>query len=146
VIRYSLVCDQNHSFESWFRNSRTSDAQLKRGLVACPVCGSVKVSKAIMAPAIKARKEKAELPASQPVALLSEKERETRHRLKMLHEQIRQNAEHVGGEFPKLARQMHYEEIPARFIYGEAKPHEVKELLEEGVDVAPIPPLPDQGH
>ena len=146
MIRYSLVCDQGHSFESWFQNSRASDGQLKRGLVACPVCDSTKVSKAIMAPAVKAsRKQKAE-PANQPVALLSEKERETRKLLKALHEHVKKNAEHVGEQFPKLARQMHYEEIPLRSIYGEAKPDEVRDLLEEGVDVAPLPPLPDKGN
>jgi len=104
------------------------------------------VSKAIMAPAVKAsRKQKAE-PANQPVALLSEKERETRKLLKALHEHVKKNAEHVGEQFPKLARQMHYEEIPSRSIYGEAKPDEVRDLLEEGVDVAPLPPLPDKGN
>ena len=147
MIRYSLVCDQGHSFESWFQNSKASDGQLKRGLVACPTCDSTKVSKAIMAPAIKAsRKQKAETPASQPVALFSEKEQETRKMLKALHEHVKKNADHVGEEFPKLARQMHYEEIPARSIYGEAKPDEVRDLLEEGVDVAPLPPLPDKGN
>ena len=146
MIRYSLVCDQGHSFESWFQNSRASDGQLKRGLVACPVCDSTKVSKAIMAPAVKAsRKQKTE-PANQPVALLSEKEQETRKLLKALHEHVKKNAEHVGEQFPKVARQMHYEEIPSRSIYGEAKPDEVRDLLEEGVDVAPLPPLPDKGN
>ena len=146
MIRYSLVCHQGHSFESWFQNSRASDGQLKRGLVACPVCDSTRVSKAIMAPAVKAsRKQNAELP-SQPVALLSEKEQKTRKLLKALHEHVKKNSEHVGEQFPKLARQMHYEEIPARSIYGEAKPAEVRDLLEEGVDVAPLPPLPDKGN
>jgi hypothetical protein len=146
VIRYSLACDKGHSFESWFQNSKSSDGQLKRGLVACPVCDSTKVSKAIMAPAVKAsRKQKAE-PVSQPVALLSEKEQETRKMLKALHEHVKKNAEHVGEQFPKLARKMHYEEIPPRSIYGEAKPDEVRDLLEEGVDVAPLPSLPDKGN
>lgn len=146
MIRYSLVCDKGHGFESWFQNSKASDGQLKRGLVACPVCDSTKVSKAIMAPAVKAsRKQKVE-PANQPVALLSEKEQETRKLLKALHEHVKKNADHVGEQFPKLARQMHYEEIPARSIYGEAKPDEVRDLLEEGVDVAPLPPLPDKGN
>jgi hypothetical protein len=152
VIRYSLVCDHGHTFESWFPNSKASDGQLKRGLVACPVCDSAKVSKAIMAPAIspssrkKQAKATASEPANQPVALLSEKEQETRKLLKALHEHVKKNSEHVGEQFPKLARQMHYEEIPARSIYGEAKPQEVRELLEEGVEVAPLPPLPDKGN
>jgi hypothetical protein len=147
VIRYSLVCDKGHTFESWFQSSKASDGQLRRGLVACPVCDSTKVSKAIMAPAIaRPSREKPESSGQQPVALLSEKEQETRKLLKALHEHVKKNAEHVGEKFPKLARQMHYEEIPARSIYGEAKPDEVRELLEEGIDVAPLPPLPEKGN
>jgi len=149
VIRYSLICDRGHTFESWFPSSKASDGQLKRGLVACPLCDSTKVSKAIMAPAIAAaakKKKRAEAPDKQPVALLSEREQKTRALLKALHEHVKKNAEHVGEKFPKLARQMHYEEIPQRSIYGEAKPDEVRELLEEGVEVAPLPGLPDKGN
>lgn len=146
MIRYSLVCDKGHTFESWFQNSKASDGQLKRGLVACPVCDSAKVSKAIMAPAIAAKsgKKNIEASGSQPVALLSEKEQETRRLVKALHEHVKKNSEHVGEEFPKLARQMHYEEIEARSIHGQAKPDEVRELLEEGVEVSPLPSLPDE--
>jgi hypothetical protein len=153
VIRYSLVCDKGHTFESWFQNSKASDGQLKRGLVACPVCDSTKVAKAIMAPQIAATKRKrgksaapAEAAAQQPVALLSEKERETRKLVQALHDHVKKNAEHVGDKFPKLARQMHYEEIKPRSIYGEAKAEEVRELIEEGVEIAALPPLPDKGN
>jgi hypothetical protein len=151
VIRYSLVCDKGHTFESWFQNSKSSDGQLKRGLVACPVCDSTKVAKAIMAPQIAATKRKkgeraAEPQAQQPVALLSEKEQETRKLVQALHDHVKKNAEHVGDKFPKLARQMHYEEIKPRSIYGEAKPQEVRDLIDEGVEIAPLPPLPDKGN
>lgn len=153
MIRYSLVCDKGHTFESWFQNSRASDGQLKRGLVACPVCDSTRVAKAIMAPQIAATKRRKgksapiQLPAQQqPVALLSEKERETRKLVQALHEHVKKNAEHVGDRFPKLARQMHYEEIKPRSIYGEAKPEEVRELIEEGVEIAALPPLPGKGN
>src|SRR6516165_5807630 len=50
MIRYALNCEQGHTFESWFANSAAYDKQVKRGLITCPVCGSVKVEKAIMAP------------------------------------------------------------------------------------------------
>jgi hypothetical protein len=146
VIRYSLNCEDGHTFESWFPDSKASETQLKRGLVDCPVCGSAKVSKAIMAPAIAAAARKRKNIAAQPVALLSEKEQETRKLLKALHDHVKTNSEHVGEKFPALARQMHYEEIPARSIYGEAKPQEVRELLDEGVEVAPLPPLPEKGN
>ena len=64
--------------------------------------------------------------------------------LKSLREHVKQNAEHVGGEFPKLAREMHYGEIKKRSIYGDAKPDEVRSLLEEGVEVQRLPILPEE--
>jgi len=147
VIRYALICETGHEFESWFQNSAASEKQLDRGLVACPLCGSSKVSKAIMAPAIASKKQdrKAEIApeAPQPVALLSEKEKETRKLLKALHEHVTKNAENVGDRFSKLARQMHHEEIDPRSIYGSAKPDELRSLLEEGVEVQPLPMLPE---
>lgn len=146
MIRYALVCETGHEFESWFQNSAASEKQLERSLVACPVCGSSNVSKAIMAPAIRTSKQsrKAEpAPERQPVALLSEKEQEARKLLKALREHVTQNAENVGDKFPKLARQMHHEEIDSRSIYGNAKPDELRSLLEEGVEVQPLPILPE---
>jgi hypothetical protein len=146
VIRYALICETGHEFESWFQNSAASEKQLNRGLVACPFCGSSKVSKTIMAPAIRTSKQTRKVDAaseSQPVALLSEKEQETRKLLKALHEHVTKNAEHVGDQFPKLARQMHHEEIDPRSIYGNAKPDELRSLLEEGVEVQPLPILPE---
>jgi hypothetical protein len=79
----------------------------------------------------------------QPAVLLSDKDRETRAMLKSLREHVKQNAEHVGGQFPKLAREMHYGETERRSIYGDAKPEEVRSLLEEGVEVQPLPILPE---
>lgn len=149
MIRYTLICETGHEFESWFQNSAASDKQLIRKLVACPMCGSVKVSKAITAPAIRTSKQsrKVEKPAevaeSQPVALLSEKEQEARKLLRALHDHVKKNAENVGDKFPSLARKMHNEEIDSRSIYGNAKPDELRSLLEEGVEVQPLPLLPE---
>jgi hypothetical protein len=147
LIRYNLVCADGHEFESWFSNSKACDTQLKRKLVACPVCDSTRVEKAIMAPSLlgSARKpDQARDAGRQPAVLLSDKDREMRAMLKSLHEHVKQNAEHVGGEFPKLAREMHYGETERRSIYGDAKPKEVRSLLEEGVDVQPLPILPEE--
>ena len=71
MIRYALRCERDHSFESWFQSSSAYDSQVKRKLVSCPVCNSVKVEKAIMAPRIVGKKgrERAEpvpAPASAP--------------------------------------------------------------------------------
>ena len=147
MIRYSLICAAGHAFESWFSSSKACDIQLKRKLVACPLCDSTKVAKAIMAPSLRtSAREPGQAPdaARQPAMLLSDQDREARALLKSLREHVKQNAEHVGGEFPKLAREMHYGETKKRSIYGDAKPDEVRSLLEEGVEVQPLPILPEE--
>ena len=151
MIRYSLVCETGHRFDSWFPNSAASEAQVAGGLVECPECGSIRIEKAIMAPSIGRAGRQAEpepapapQPEPQPVALLSGREKELRRLLKEVREHVKKNADYVGDEFPELARQMHHEEIEKRSIYGEAQPDEVKELLEEGVEVQPLPMLPDE--
>ena len=163
MIRYSLACTRGHEFESWFASSSAYDKQAKRGLVACPVCGSTKVDKTIMAPRL-ARSEKtidvsAQAPAApapaappaapppqgaEPVAMISPQERELRTKLKELRDHLVKNSENVGRKFPEQARKMHYGEIDHRSIYGEASPQEAKELHEEGVEFHPLPILPDE--
>jgi hypothetical protein len=161
MIRYSLSCDRDHEFESWFPSSDAYDAQRKRGLVACPLCGSEKIEKQIMAPRL-ARTDKAPAgvpavpaaPAStptvpeaatpQPMALFSEKERELRAMFKALREHVQKNADHVGERFPDEARKMHYGEIEHRSIYGEASPMEARELIEEGIEIHPLPIIADE--
>jgi len=160
MIRYSLVCERKHGFEIWFKNSADYDKQSKRGLVACPDCGSVKVEKALMAPSLGSGTKKglasvpvAEQPATEApapadnkssVAMVSPQEREFRAKLKELRDHLTKNAENVGGRFPEEARKMHYGETEHRSIYGEATPREAKELLDEGVELHPLPVLPDE--
>ena len=160
MIRYSLVCERKHDFEIWFKNSADYDKQAKRGLVACPMCGSAKVEKALMAPSLGRSTRKgvaapeappqtaSETPApaesKTPVAMVTPQERELRAKLKELRDHLVKNAENVGGKFPEQARQMHYGEIEHRSIYGEASPQEAKELIEEGVELYPLPNLPDE--
>jgi hypothetical protein len=155
MIRYNLVCARQHEFESWFASSAAYDKQAKRGLVACPLCGSTQVEKAIMAPRL-ARTEKTidvsvEAPAAppaaaapEPVAMISPQEREIRTKLKELREHLTKNAENVGRKFPDEARKMHYGDIEHRSIYGEASPEEAKELHDEGIELHPLPVLPDE--
>ncbi len=157
MIKYALVCDKGHDFESWFADSAAYDKQRKRKLVTCPVCDSVKVDKAIMAPRISAKKGKrpaviaptpaaSEAPAGPPapVAMISPQEMEFRSKLKELRDHLVKNAENVGGKFPEEARKMHYGEIEHRSIYGVATPQEAKELLDEGIECHPLPVLPDE--
>ena len=166
MIRYSLQCERGHAFESWFQDSASYDKQAKRGLVSCPMCDSVKVEKSIMAPQIprkgrtaeqrageekvmratarrnKAGAETAAAPqAAEP--LLMAQEKELLSKLKELRDHIKANADNVGEQFPEQARKMHYGEIEHRPIYGDASPTEAKALIEEGVEVMPLPVLPD---
>jgi hypothetical protein len=158
MIKYTLVCDDKHEFESWFADSAAFDKQAKRKLVACPVCNSTKVEKAIMAPRIAAKKGRhvpievaapaaespATAPAPAPVAMISPLEQEFRTKLKELREHLVKNADNVGAKFPDEARKMHYGEIEHRSIYGIASPDEAKDLIEEGIECHPLPALPDE--
>ena len=158
MIRYALICQQGHEFESWFQDSAAYDKQAKRGLVSCPHCGSAKVEKAIMAPRLSAtakRRSKAieapetapesgPAPVPAPVAMISPQEQEIRAKLKEFRDHLTKNADNVGAKFPEEARKMHYGEIDHRSIYGVASPEEVKELSEEGIEFHPLPSLPDE--
>jgi len=160
MIRYALRCEHDHAFESWFSDSAAYDQQVKRKLVSCPACNSVKVEKAIMAPRIVSKKgrERAEpVPAAAPAEtpavvetstagatpLMMAQERELRAKLKELRDHVVKNADNVGEKFPNEARKMHYGEIEHRPIYGEASPEEAKSLIDEGVEVSPLPVLPE---
>jgi len=159
MIRYHLRCERGHAFESWFQSSAAYESQEKRKLVSCPSCGSDKVERAIMAPRIVGKKgrDKAEpMPvaastsateaaasASSSTPLLMAQERELRAKLKELRDHIVKNADNVGERFPNEARKMHYGDIEHRPIYGEASPDEARALIDEGVEVSPLPVLPD---
>lgn len=159
MIRYTLSCDQSHDFESWFQNSEAYDKQAKRKLIACPLCGSTKVEKALMAPRLSGtRKGKrgaapeaaaSEAPAAapqetMPVAIMSNEEREFRTKLKALRDHLVKNSDYVGPKFSEEARKMHYGETEHRAIYGEASLEDAKELHEEGIAFHPLPILPDE--
>ncbi len=150
MIRYALRCERGHEFDSWFQSSTAYDSQHKRGLVACPLCGSAKVDKAIMAPRIarKAKSKSAPQPAPAPEdasptsLVMAPQERELVAKLRELRDHVLKNADNVGNKFPDEARKMHYGDIEHRAIYGEATAEEASELIEEGVEVAPLPILP----
>ena len=155
MIKYALVCEQGHEFESWFSGSESFETQARRGFVDCPHCGSTQVRKALMAPAVSTSKRRARneaaaqaapVPAPAPaqdVAVLDERQRALREAIRELHAKVRESTVDVGGEFPEEARRMHLGEAPARPIRGEATIAEAKELWEEGIPVLPIPALPD---
>ena len=166
MIKYSLVCESAHGFESWFPDSASYDTQVKRGLVECPTCQSKQISKALMAPAVSTSRRKeahreamqaaavaeaAPAPAAaavppapqQPVALLDERQQAVRAMIRELHDKLTENSTDVGSSFPEEARRMHDGETPQRSIHGQATFEEAKALVEEGIPVLPLPVLPD---
>jgi hypothetical protein len=158
MIRYALTCGKGHAFESWFQNSAAYDKQAKQKLVTCPLCGSAKVEKDIMAPRLAGARKAAEPPApahdpmpaesapndKTPVVMVSPQELELRKKLKELRDHLTKNADNVGLKFPEEARKMHYGEIDHRSIYGEASPDEARKLSEEGIVFHPLPVLPEE--
>ncbi|HEX4118783.1 MAG TPA: DUF1178 family protein [Rhizomicrobium sp.] len=132
VIVYNLRCKNGHEFEGWFRDSSAFDTQAEGGKLCCPTCNSRRVEKAIMAPAV-ATSERA-------TALSNPESRKMRQFMTGLRKYVQENAEYVGPKFAEEARKIHYGESVDRHIYGETTMEEAKELVEEGVDVAPLPP------
>jgi hypothetical protein len=157
MIRYALICDNAHEFESWFPSSAGFEDQLRRALVTCPVCDSGKIERAIMAPRV-ARTDRgprppeplaevpAPSPAPAPVALISEKEKAFREMVTALHRHVSENAEHVGERFADEALKIHHGEAEERAIYGQATSDDARMLHEEGVAFLPLPRLPGSGN
>ena len=133
MIRFSLKCDKDHGFDSWFPSGEAFDALKAAGHVACPVCGSGAVEKALMAPAVVARQD---APALRDAATPMEEA------LAALRRQVEENSEYVGMNFAAEARKIHAGDAPERAIHGEAKPDEARAMIEEGLPVAPLPFLP----
>lgn len=132
MIKYRLICDSVHEFEGWFRDSADFDAQSADGLIECPSCGSGEVRKAVMSPAVSRRSNsrKERLAAiRQDMTMAVERARDY----------VEKNFDYVGDKFPDEARKIHYGEAETRSIYGEASGKEVKALIDEGVQVAPVP-------
>lgn len=131
MIRYNLICIHDHEFEGWFSSSSDYDEQAASGLLSCPSCGTKKVEKAIMAPAVKtARKSEArdEKTAMAMTAMAAK-----------IRSEIGKNCDNVGDNFAEEARAIHYGEKPERGIYGSATPEQTAELKDEGIEAHPLP-------
>ena len=135
MIRYSLSCDQGHDFDSWFQSAAAYDRLAAAGHVACALCGSTTVDKALMAPAVRTAGETGTAPLATPHPELEEK-------LAALRAHIEENSDYVGLSFAAEARAMHDGLIPERAIHGEARPDEARRLIEDGIPVAPLPFVP----
>jgi hypothetical protein len=139
VIVYTLVCGDGHAFEGWFKDSAAYDAQAAGGSLSCPSCGNASIQKAIMAPAVKGSATKAK-GASEPTPAERQKMQQFAAGFRKF---VEENAEYVGRRFPEEARKIHYGQAEERGIYGESTVAEAKELIEEGIEVAPMPPDPN---
>ena len=154
MIRYSLRCQKDHEFEAWFRSSADYDKQAADNDVPCPICGDHKIVKAPMAPSIgRAGKDKgaptpaapnAAAPAEEKVQLAADPRQQALiQAMRELRKKIVEGSDYVGDKFAEEARKIHYQETEPRGIYGEATPEEAEKLAEEGVEFAPLPPVPD---
>ena len=136
MIKYALVCDQEHPFEGWFGASADYDDQTARGLIACPVCGSRAVRKQIMAPAVAGTKARggADAPVDMRAMMMEAMGQVRAH--------VEEHFDYMGDAFASEARAIHEGKSETRGIYGEATGAEVKALVEDGVPVAALPPKP----
>ena len=134
MIKYQLKCAHAHEFEGWFSNSADYDSQAERGLLECPHCGSSDISKAVMAPAV-ARSGSLGKSGERMDAI----KRDYLEAARRARDYVEKNFDNVGRKFPEEARRIHYGETQERGIYGEATGAEVRELIDEGIQVAPVP-------
>jgi hypothetical protein len=139
LIRYSLSCEKAHEFEGWFAGSADFDQQVERGLVSCPVCNSLQVAKALMAPSVSTARKQDEM----RTLAMDTAQKAVLAKVKETLAEIRANTEDVGERFPEEARKIHYGETDQRGIIGQATLQEAQALVEEGIDIAPLPVIPD---
>lgn len=139
MILYRLICAEGHEFETWFKDSVAYDKQSAQGAVTCPFCQSAKVSKAVMAPNVMRADRTSHGSRKSGVALLDEQHAALRTMIRELREKIVASTEDVGDKFPDEARRIQDGEAEARAIRGRASFEEAKALLDEGIEILPIP-------
>ena len=148
MIHYDLICEDGHEFDGWFSNSAAFDEQLHNGLVTCVHCGSANVEKQLMAPGIPVRGNRKSEPAAKPIlaATVDPRQQKVVQLMRELRKAVEENAEYVGDNFAEEARKIHYEEAEKRGIYGETTAQDAEELIEEGIEIHPLPILPEEGN
>ncbi|MGB7431936.1 MAG: DUF1178 family protein [Ahrensia sp.] len=139
MIKFSLACEHDHSFEAWFRDSADFDTQQKRGLLECPLCGSAKVGKTLMAPSVSTGRKKDDMALANTQAMQAE----MFEAMRKMAKHVKENAENVGDKFAEEARKIHYGETDQRGIYGKASKDDVAALADEGIAFMPLPDIPD---
>lgn len=158
MIRFTLRCENDHQFESWFKDGEAYDRMAAVGLVECPTCGDSHVSKALMTPAVakapgvKGRAEAvpvvpakappAKPPGDGPHHAAGPMPAQVMALLQRMRQEIESNCDYVGPEFAKEARRIHEGEVEARGIFGEASDEEAEALRDDGIDIARLPWVP----
>jgi hypothetical protein len=160
MIRYRLHCEHGHEFEGWFASSSAYDVQAERGLLSCSLCGSSNIDKAMMAPNVQTARGRAKSlaksmahslsetpqavsPAAETAAVAAGAPPAMLDLMRQVREHIRQHSDDVGDKFAEEARRIHYDEVEARAIHGQASRDEVVALLDEGIEILPVPILPE---
>ncbi|MEQ1752770.1 MAG: DUF1178 family protein [Micropepsaceae bacterium] len=133
MIHYQLICKKNHGFEGWFRDSTAFETQAQKGLLSCPICNSKTVKKAPMAPAVSKKNDLSKAAATAKAM---------REWATQVRKQVEKDAEYVGERFADEARAIHLGDAKERQIYGEATLKDARDLIEEGIPVAPLPNVP----
>ena len=136
MIRYSLKCAAGHGFESWFQSAEAFASLQGAGQLACPVCGETRVEKELMAPSVRPARKPETAPS------LRDPASEVEAAIAALRKQIEENSEYVGVNFATEARRIHSGDAPERAIHGEARLDDARQMIEEGLPVAPLPFLP----
>ncbi|OYY72253.1 DUF1178 family protein [Sphingomonas sp. 28-63-12] len=133
MIVFDLRCASDHVFEAWFASSAAFEEQRSRALVRCPICDNDHIDKAVMAPNIAAKGNRAVVapPSAIPSAALAA--------LAEVQAKMLDKSEWVGRSFPDRARAMHLGDEPSVLIHGETSLAEARELVDEGVPIAPLP-------
>ena len=129
---FNLRCAHDHRFEGWFASEDDYASQRERGLVQCPVCADAAVDRLPSAPRLNLGAGSDE---RQPVAHGADLQAVWLKAVK----QVLQNTEDVGERFAEEARRIHYGEVEARGIRGRASGEEMRSLLDEGIEVMPLP-------
>jgi hypothetical protein len=146
VIRYDLMCSKGHEFDGWFSDSLAYDTQAKRGLISCTVCGVNRIQKQIMAPGIPAKGNRKSDKQAMTAGPADPRAVAMMQMMRDYRKHVTANSENVGDKFAEEARKIHFKEVKERPIYGEATSDDAKALVEEGIEVHPIPRLPEDGN
>lgn len=139
MIRYALKCDNEHSFDSWFQSAKAFERLRQGRHIGCPICGSDRIEKDVMAPRLASSK-----PGKPSHGSLKAPASPAERMIAKLRKKVTENSEYVGTRFAAEARRIHQGDAAERSIYGEARPDEARQLIEDGVPVTPLPFMPSR--